>query len=91
MKQYLGKSAEPIQVVRGGTMTPAVWLVRMEPHTVVDGVAVATRFALTYYPIRAGDHIVDSTGCRWLAIEVATSNSGDGPAALHDVRMGSLD
>ena len=91
MKQFLGKSAEAVQVVRGGTMTPASWVTRMEPHTVVDGIAVPTRFALTYHPVRAGDCIVDSTCRRWLALEVAASKSGGSEPAIFDVRMGGLD
>ncbi len=72
-------------------MTPATWLTRMEPHTVVAGIAVQTRFALTYYPVRSGDCIVDSKGRRWLALEVAASKSGGSEPAIFDVRMGGLD
>ena len=90
-KRYLGKAAEHISVRRnGGPMTAGEWLTRESPVALRDGILVHQRSALTYATIETGDEVVDSSGQRWVAVEVQSSASGE-QHTLFDVRLAEAD
>ena len=90
-KRYLGKAAEAVTIRHsGGATTAATWVVREAPKLVRNGILVQQRSALTYANIGDGDEVVDSSGLRWVVIEVQSSSFA-GQHPLSDVRLGAVE